>query len=446
LLIEVSGYSCKWIFGGDTVATRIAGKFIPMPVLRLTKRSVDALSSSEKPFIAFDADLQGFGVRVMPTGTKSWVVEYRPYGGGRGVAKKRVTIGKCGSLTADQARKAAGEILAKVRLGSDPAAEQSKMRAAITVSKLIDAFETEHVQGKLKHKTGKSYVAGLNLLRDAHGSQKAASISRAQLATLHTKAAKTPIAANRALATWGKMFSWAAARGLIPEGHNPVKGIERYREQRRERFLTDEELSRLGAALEEAETIGLPWEIDETASKAKHLAKPENRRTKLDPFVVAAIRLLTLTGARLREVLDAQWSQVDSERGIIFLPDSKTGRKPIYLSPQAMDVINGLPKIEGNPYIIAGTNEGAPRADLKKPWRSICRVAGLEGVRIHDLRHTYASLAAGQSLGLPVIGKLLGHSQAATTHRYAHLDADPIRRAVNIIGERASGIMGKAKQ
>jgi integrase len=242
------------------------------------------------------------------------------------------------------------------------------------------------------------------------------------------------------------MFSWGAARGLIPEGHSPVKGIERYREQRRERFLTDDELSRLGAALEVAETIGLPWEVDETAPKAKHLAKHENRRTRLDPFVVAAIRLLIFTGARLREVLDAQWSEVDLERGIIFLADSKTGRKPIYLSPQAMNIINGLPKIEGNPYIIAGVNEGAPRADLKKPWRSVCRVAGLRGVRIHDLRHTYASLAAGQSLGLPVIGKLLGHSQAATTQRYAHLDADPLRRAVNIIGERASGIMGKSKQ
>lgn len=146
-----------------------------------------------------------------------------------------------------------------------------------------------------------------------------------------------------------------------------------------------------------------------------------------------------------REILHAQWSQIDSKRGIIFLADSKTGRKPIYLSPQAMEVISKLPRIDGNPYIIAGAKPGAPRADLKKPWRSICRAAGLTGVRIHDLRHTYASLAAGESLGLPIIGKLLGHAQAATTHRYAHLDADPLRRAVNTIGERAAPIMGKIR-
>jgi integrase len=417
-----------------------------MSVLKLTKRSVEGLIPAEKPYIAFDADLPGFGVRIMPTGSKSWVVEYRPHGGGRGVAKKRVTIGKCGSLTAEQARKAAGDILAKVRLGSDPAAEQKEMRAAVTVSELIDAFEREHVHSKLKQKTSGSYASGLKLLRGAHGSQKAATISRAQIATLHAKAGTTPIAANRALATWAKMFSWGAARGLIPEGHNPVKGIERYRERRRERFLTDEELSRLGAALEEAETIGLPWNLDEDSSRSKHLAKLENRRTKFDPFVVAAIRLLTLTGARLREILHAEWSHVDFERGIIFLPDSKTGQKPIYLSPQAVAVISSLPRVDGTPYVIAGAKEGAPRADLKKPWRSLCRAARLTGVRIHDLRHTFASLAAGESLGLPVIGKLLGHSQAATTHRYAHLDANPLRRAVNLIGERASGIMGRATE
>ena len=430
----------RWRHGGDKNSHE---KLDLMPVLKLTKRTVDGLIPAEKPFVAFDADLPGFGIRVMPTGSKSWIVEYRPHGGGRGVAKKRLTIGKSGTLTADQARRAAADILAKVRLGSDPAAEQNERRAAITVADLIEAFEGDHVQGKMKKQTGRSYVAGLNLLRDAHGSQKAASLSRGQIAALHTKAAKTPFAANRALATWSKMFSWAAARGLIPESHNPAKGIERYREARRERFLTDEELSRLGAALDEAETIGLPWEVDGSKPSSKHLVKEENRRTKLDPFVVGAIRLLLLTGARLREILHARWDQVDLERGIIFLPDSKSGRKPLYLSSLAMEVIKGMPRIEGVPFIIAGAKQDTPRADLKKPWKSICRVAGIESVRIHDLRHTFASLAAGQSLGLPVIGKLLGHTQAATTHRYAHLDADPLRRAVDMIGEKASRVMKK---
>lgn len=412
-----------------------------MTAFKLTKRSVDAIVPQDKARIFFDSDLPGFGLRVMPTGSKSWVVEYRPNGGGRGVPKKRLTLGKSGSLTADQARRAAAEILAKVRLGADPVSEQKEQRAAITVDELIDAFEKEHVKGKLKFKTAKSYAAGLAMLRGAHGSQKAANLSRAQIATLHSKAGKTPFAANRALATWSKMFSWAAARGLMPEGQNPARAIERFREDRRERFLTEEELSRLGAALTEAETVGLPWDIDLKKPRSKHLPRRDNQRSKLDPFVVAAIRLLLLTGARLREILDAQWTQVDFERGVIFLPDSKTGRKPLYLSSAALEVLNGLPRLVDNPFIIAGAKEGAPRADLKKPWASICRVAGLEGVRLHDLRHSFASFGAGASFGLPILGKLLGHTQAATTHRYAHLDIDPLRRATETIGSAISAAM-----
>ena len=194
--------------------------------------------------------------------------------------------------------------------------------------------------------------------------------------------------------------------------------------------------------MRDAETIGLPWAVDEDEAAAPSIApKPERRRVKLDPFAVAAIRLLILTGARLREILDAQWSQVDLERGVIFLSNSKTGKKPIYLSAAAQAVLASLPRIEGNPHIIAGAKEGAPRADLKKPWAAVKRAAGLEGVRLHDLRHSFASFGAGASLGLPIIGKLLGHSQAATTHRYAHLDADPLRRAVDTIGATISAAM-----
>jgi len=405
-----------------------------MPVLKITKRAVDALAPQAKPFVAFDCDLAGFGVRVMPSGAMSYVVEYRPHGGGRGVAKRRVTIGKVGALTPEQARKAAADMLAKVRLGADPAAEKAERRKALTVAELIEAFEAEHVRGKLKEKTGAAYAAGLARLRDAYGSLKAEALSRAHLAALHAKMRETPYAANRALSAWSKMFAWGAGRGLVPEGHNPARKIERYREEGRERFLTSDELSRLGDALRLAETDGLPWDVDESSPKAKHLVKPESRRARLDPFAVAAIRLLILTGARVREILDARWSQVDLERGILFLAESKTGRKPVYLSAAAQSVLAALPRVEGNPHVIAGIKDGAPRADLKKPWEAVRRAAQLEGLRLHDLRHSFASIGAGASLGLPIIGKLLGHSQAATTQRYAHLDVDPLRRAVDTIG------------
>jgi integrase len=151
---------------------------------------------------------------------------------------------------------------------------------------------------------------------------------------------------------------------------------------------------------------------------------------------------LILTGARLREILNAKWEQIDIERGLIFLADSKTGRKPLYLSAAAQEVLADIPRIEGNPHVIAGAKDGAPRSDLKKPWAAVGRAAGLEGVRIHDLRHSFASFGTGASLGLPIIGKLLGHSQPATTARYAHLDADPMRRAANTIGATISAAMG----
>ena len=194
--------------------------------------------------------------------------------------------------------------------------------------------------------------------------------------------------------------------------------------------------------LREGETIGLPYEVDGSKPGAKHAPKLDNRRVKLDPFAVTAIWLLILTGARLREILDAQWQHVDLQRGILFLQDSKTGRKPVYLSAAAQTVLGAVPKIEGNPHIIAGMKDGAPKADLKKPWRAVTRAAGLQGVRIHDLRHSFASIGAGASLGLPIIGKLLGHSQAATTQRYAHLDADPMRRAAETIGTTIAAAMG----
>jgi integrase len=272
---------------------------------------------------------------------------------------------------------------------------------------------------------------------------KAEALTRSQVAALHARLKDTPFAANRFLAVTSKCFAWGTSVGLLYEEHiNPAKGIGRYREQARERFLTSEELSRLGDALREGETIGLPYEIDEAKPKAKHAPKVDKRRTKLDPFAAAAIRLLILTGARLREILDAQWQHADFERGILFLPDSKTGRKPVYLNAPAIEVLASLPRLEGNPHIVAGMKDGAPRADLKKPWAAVTRAAGLEGLRIHDLRHSFASIGAGASLGLPIIGKLLGHTQAATTHRYSHLDSDPMRRAAETIGATIAAAMG----
>jgi integrase len=411
---------------------------------RITKRTVDSARPRDKPFIIFDAAVKGFGVRVMPTGARSFVLEYRPGAGGRGVAKRRLTLGRYGAMTVDQARTAALNALAHIRLGSDPQAEKSGQRASPTVVDLIDLFRTEHVDAKLKAGTREGYRIALEKLRAAHGGIKASQLTRAQVAAMHSRMRGNPYGANRFLAITSKLFSWASDRGLLPEGHaNPAAKIGHYKEQARERFLSTAELGRLGDVLRLAETEGLPWNIDETKPAAKHLAAPENRRTPIDPFAIAAIRLLIVTGARLREILHARWEHVDFERGILFLSDSKSGKKPVLLSAAAVAILADLPRIAGNPHIIAGAKDGAPRFDLRKPWAAVTRAAELDGLRVHDLRHSFASIGAGASLSLPIIGGLLGHSQAATTQRYAHLADDPMRAAVETIGATIEAAMAR---
>jgi integrase len=430
--------SFNFFFGGDTVATNKA---------RLTKRAVDGFEprSDNKPFIAFDTKVKGFGCRISPTGVKTFVLEYRPGAGGRGVGKRRLTLGRYGAMTVDQARQAALTALAHVRLGSDPQEDKSRQRASLTVGDLIDVFLTEHVDAKLKATTTVGYRIALEKLRAVHGGMKATRLTRAHVATLHTRMAENPYAANRFAAIVSKLFSWAGDRGLLPDGHvNPATRIRRYKEQGRERFLTGEEFARLGDVLRLAETEGLPYAVNEAGPNARHAAKPGNRRTFIDPFAVAAIRLLILTGARLREILHAKWENVDAERGMIFLPDSKTGRKPLYLNEAALAVLDDLPRLNSNPYILPGQKEGAPRADLKKPWEAVARAAGLDGLRLHDLRHSFASVGVGASLGLQIIGGLLGHSQPATTARYAHVANDPMRRAVECIGATIQTAMSRS--
>jgi integrase len=388
---------------------------------RLTKRSVDGLVPRDKSYVEFDTEIKGFGVRVMATGAKSFVLEYRPGAGGRGVNKRRLTLGRHGAMTVEQARQAALAALADVRHGYDPQAEKTRQRGAHSVADMLDAFLSDHASKKLKPKTYESYVVALAKVRAAYGNVKAESLTRAQVATLHRSMSVAPYHANKMLAVLSSAFAWSETQGLIPEGTNPTIKIVRYREQGRERFLTAIELERLGAALRTAETEGI------------------------DPFAIAAVRLLTLTGARLQEILTAKWDYLDTERATLFLPDSKTGRKPIALSAPALAVLADLPRLAGNPHIFPGTKDGAPRANLVRPWTVITRAAGLDGLRLHDLRHSYASVGAASSLGLPIIGKLLGHSQPQTTARYAHLSNDPLRAAAEVIGATIAESLDRAK-
>jgi integrase len=408
---------------------------------RITKRLVDGLTATGAEYQVWDSDLPAFAVRVRPSGAASYVVMTRA-GSGRTAPLRRVTLGAVGKITPDQARLLAKKVLADVAHGRDPAAERTAERQGLTVSGLIDLFMTEHVEAKRKGSTATLYRDYLErLVRPALGTERVSKVTRPAVARLHLRLKETPYQANRVLAVLGSMFAFAARRGLVPEGFNPARGIEKYREEGRERYLTGEELDRLGAALREAETVGIPWEVDESKPTSKHVPK-ENRRTVLSPFATAAIRLLLFTGARLREILHLRWEHVDFERGLLFLPDSKTGRKTIVLGAPALAVLASLPRASS--FVIAGDDPERPRADLKRPWAVVSDRAGLSGVRIHDLRHTHASIGAGAGLGLPVIGRLLGHAQASTTARYAHLDADPLRRASETISGRIAADLGDA--
>ena len=375
---------------------------------KLTKRRIDALAPQARDYFEWDAEVSGFGVRVLPSGVKSYLVQYRA--GGR---TRRVSIGKHGTLTVDAARKRARDLLGRVAKGDDPARRIAVHRRAPTVAALCERFLKDHVAERCKPTTQGEYRRAVDLfVKPAMGAFKLVDVTRADVARLHHAHRDKPYQANRTLGVLSKMFNLAEVWGLRPDGSNPCRHVPKYPEKKRERFLSDAELSRLVATLAECEAEG-----SET------------------PFVVAAFRLLILTGCRLGEVQTLRWEHVKG--GVIELPDSKTGARRIPLNAQARAVLDALPRAPGAAFVIAGATPDGHVTDLQKPWRRIRARAGLDGVRIHDLRHTYASRLVSRGETIQMVGKLLGHTQLQTTMRYAHLADDPVRQAA----ERAAAAM-----
>ncbi len=351
-----------------------------MPVVNLTKREVDAAQPSEREWCLWDQQLQGFGLRVRPGGVKTYVVTYRA-GHGRQAPLRRYTIGRHGApWTPEQARREAKRVLGEVAAGTDPANQRQRSRQAEkeapTVRDVAEQWLTEHVEAKRKWRTAHNYRKLLNgVILPALGEKKMTALTRADVARLHYARRATPYQANCVLRALGAMCAWAEGHGFLPENGNPVRRVEKYKEHPRERFLSPRELYRLGRALRVAERCGA-----------------------ITPWAAGAIRLLLFVGARRSEILEARWGWVNMERGTLCLPDSKTGGKTVHLNAPAVDVLAALPRLDGNPYVICGGKPGEHLVNIGKAWLRVRKAALLDDVRLHDLRHSFASVAVAGGL------------------------------------------------
>lgn len=376
----------------------------------LNKRLVDKLEPGATDYVVWDEGLRGFGVRVKPSGVKSFVVQYRTRADG---TSRRKTLGQHGPLLSfHQARERARLLLADALRGVDPVGAARTARTAPTMRELATAYLHQHAIPKKRPRS----VGNDRSMIERHimpylGAKKVAEVRRRDVENLHIRMQQTPYQANRVLALLSKMFSLAVSWGWRSE--NPVKGIERYHEDRRERWLSDAEISRLVEVL---------------------LGHPNQR-------AAGAVRLQLLTGARIGEVLAARWRDFDLDRGVWIKPSHHTKQKRTEHLPLSVAALALLTELRdaaahGEPHVFPGNVGGQPLSGIKSFWRSITTDAGLRDYRLHDNRHTHASHLVSSGLSLEIVGRLLGHTNPMTTKRYAHLADDPLREAANRFGAK----------
>jgi integrase len=406
---------------------------------KITKRAVDGLAPVGAAETAlWDSEVKGFGVRARPGGTKSYILHYR-LGAGRGSPLRKLTIGKHGSpWTPETARAEAKRLLAEVAAGRDPAMARQADREALTFGEVIDLYLAEGVSHK-KPSTLKADRRRIeHHLRPLLGKLRADRLTRADVERMRNAVAAGKTAEKiedggkrraGSIATGGKgaaaqcialvssIYAFAIGRGLCPD--NPARGVKKAPVRKVERFLSEEEMARLAEALDaEAQQSG-------------------------NPYPSAAIKLLLLTGCRKGEILNLRWEHVDFERECLRLPDSKTGAKVVYLNAPARALLRELPRMAESQRVIPPLRRAGTGPAIDKVWSRVRKAAGLSDVRLHDLRHSFASVGAAGGLSLPIIGALLGHKHATTTARYAHLSADPLRAANDAVGARIAAAMSR---
>ena len=400
---------------------------------RVSKRSVDALVPGDRDQYLWDTELSGFGLKVTPAGHKTYLVQYRM--GGRKTPTRRVSVGAHGVLTPDLARHEAAKVLGKITLGIDPAEEQAIAKRALTVAEMCDRYLEEgcadsktstveknrsiikrHVKPLIGRKHVKNLTkADMKLFRNNVARGKTAVDERTGFrGRARVRGGKT--AANRTLALLSQIMTFAADDGQRSD--NPVLGVKRFKTDVLERFLSSLELARLGDTLNAAAAAGV------------------------NIYAISALRLLLLTGCRKNEVLTLKWEYVDwGAAAALRLPDSKTDAKRVRLGAPALELLSSIPRVVGNPYVFPSEKTGRHIVGLQKTWERLRAEADLADVRLHDLRHSFASVGADSGSSLLIIGKLLGHKSHTSTARYSHLSDDPVRAAAEKISGRIADAM-----
>ena len=427
-----------------------------MATQRITAELVEAMKPGD---VVWDTETRGFGVRFR--GSAIYIIKTRIRG-----KQTILTIGRHkdpmpASKTDDKvklwgaqsARKEAIRLLGLIKAGKDPTAERREAKLAPTLAEFAARYVAEYTE---PHKKPRTKIEDARLLKlhilPALGKSRLREITKAEVARFHSSKHAAPVAANRALALLSAILGWAEKVGERDDNSNPCRHIDRFPETARERFLTVEELARLGDALERVavawtEESKAAWgdECREQAHKAGMSGTQGDEWVKRrmpirdsaeDWRVLAAVRLLLFSGARLSEILTLQWGWINFETGIARLPDSKTGRKNLILPAPALEILAALPRMEGNPHVLPGDKAAASFVGIQKPWQRIRAIAGLTDIHLHDLRHSFASstVAAGDSLF--IVAKLLGHRQSSTSERYSHLAPDPARAVADRTAER----------
>lgn len=382
--------------------------------VRITKTAVDRMQPGDT---LRDTELKGFGVRRQQ-GDPSYFLQKKIDG-----RLRWITIGPHGSpWTPETARRKASALLMAYAHGQDPEAMARERRARQTVSEVAEEFLADHGP-RLKPRTLAEYQRLFaKFIVPKFGRRLLTDLTRGDVASFHAGMSKTPSQANFALTAFSALYTWAESQELLAPNSNPCRGVARYQHKMMDRYLTGEELARVGQALNQLESSAAS-----------------------DRFALAAIRLLILTGARRSEILTLKWDHVDLPRRRLQLPDSKTGQKTIHLNDAAIAVLTGLPRLVGNPYVVPGRLAGTHLANVQNAWDQVRRIADIGNCRVHDLRHSFASLAVDAGASLPMIGKLLGHTQPRTTARYAHLTDTTLQRLNEDIGGRISEAMSPSR-